>query len=185
MSRVPEIQETEASPEVAEMYEAIKREMGIPFVPNMDKALANSPNALRGAWEVLRGVFLQTSLPSTLASMILFSISSANQCRYCSPIFKATCMTVGVDEETLAALDGDLAGLSPRRVQAIVQFALKCARDRGNLTEDDFEEIRALGMSEEEIVEIVSLAALGNYLNTIADSLRADVDDAIAAALAG
>lgn len=44
MTRIAEVQESEASAEVSEMYEDIKREMGIPFVPNIDKALAQSPN---------------------------------------------------------------------------------------------------------------------------------------------
>ncbi len=45
--------------------------------------------------------------------------------------------------------------------------------------------MRALGVSDEEIVEIISLAALANYLNTIADSMQIDLDEAISAALAG
>jgi hypothetical protein len=64
MTEVPMIEEAEASGEVAELYADIQRDMGIPFVPNIDKALANSPNALRGTWEVLKNVFLQTSWPS-------------------------------------------------------------------------------------------------------------------------
>jgi alkylhydroperoxidase/carboxymuconolactone decarboxylase family protein YurZ len=37
--------------------------------------------------------------------------------------------------------------------------------------------VRAEGVSDEEIVEIIALAALGNYLDTLADALRVDVDD--------
>ena len=184
MSRMPLVQDADAPTDVAEMYEEIKREMGIPFVPNMDRALALAPNALKGTWEALRNVFLQTNLPMTLATMILLSVSAANKCKYCAPIFKATCMTVGVDEDSLAALDKDLEGLAPERVHAIVKFARKCALDRGNLSDVDFDEVRALGVSDEEIVEIISLAALANYLNTVADSMQIDLDEAISAALA-
>jgi alkylhydroperoxidase family enzyme len=52
-----------------------------------------------------------------------------------------------------------------------------------NLVGDDYENVREQGVSEEEIVEIISLAALGNFLDTIADSLKLDVDEAISAAL--
>jgi alkylhydroperoxidase family enzyme len=52
-----------------------------------------------------------------------------------------------------------------------------------NLVGDDYEGVREQGVSEEEIVEIISLAALGNFLDTIADSLKLDVDEAISAAL--
>jgi uncharacterized peroxidase-related enzyme len=185
MSLLPQVQETEASADVSEMYDQIRNEMGIPFVPNIDKTLAISPNMLRGSWEVLRNVFLRTSLPSSLASMILFTISSGNKCNYCGPIFKVTCMTVGIEEETLAALEDDLEALAPERTQATIRFARKCAFDRDSLTADDFETLRQQGLDDTEIMEIITLAALANYLNTIADSLKVDMDDAIAAALGG
>jgi len=134
---------------------------------------------------VLRNVFLQTSLPTSLAAMILYTVAAANKCNYCGSIHKVTCRTVGIDEDTLAALDSDLAGLSPRRVQAIVAFAKKCATDRQSLVDADYDSIREQGVSDEEMVEIISLAALGNYLDTLADSLKVEVDEAIAQALQG
>jgi alkylhydroperoxidase family enzyme len=66
-----------------------------------------------------------------------------------------------------------------------VGFARKCATDRHSLVDADYENLREQGISDEEIVEIVSLAALGNYLDTIADSLKLEVDEAIAQALQG
>jgi uncharacterized peroxidase-related enzyme len=183
VSQLPQVEEADASPEVAEIYDEIRRELDIPFVPNIDKTLAIAPNMLRGEWEVLRNVFLKTSLPTSLAAMIVFSVSAANKCGYCAPLMKVTCMTLGVDEETLQSLDSDLETLSPRRVQAIVKFATKCAMDRANLNDQDFDELRQQGISDPEIMEVISLAALANYLNTIADSLKLDVEDTIQAAL--
>ena len=55
---------------------------------------------------------------------------------------------------------------------------------RQSLTDADYEEVRNQGVSDEEMVEIIALAALGNYLDTIADSLKLPVDDFIAQALA-
>lgn len=80
MSDMPMIEEADATGEVAEMYDDIQKTMGISFVPMVDKALAISPNALRGTWEVSRHVLLNTNLPMSLAAMILFSVSSANKC---------------------------------------------------------------------------------------------------------
>ena len=184
MSVFPMIEVEEATGEVAELYEEIQRDMGIPFVPNIDKALAGAPNVLRGTWEVTKNVFLQTSLPMSLAMMILYKIASANNCEYCSSIHKVNCMSSGIDEETLAALENDLESLSPVRVQIIIRFAEKCAFDRFSLTDADYDEVRAQGISDEEMIEIVGLTALGTYLDIIADSLKLDVDDVIKQALA-
>ena len=179
------IEETQATGEIADLYAEIQRAMGIPFVPEIDKLLANTPNILRAGWRAIEEVFLKSSLPPSLASMILYSISSANQCQYCAPMFKATCISDGIESDMLAALDRDLDGLSPMRVQAIVKFAQKCARDRAALGADDYESVRAQGVSEEEILEIIALAALANFLNTLADSLKLEIDDPIAQMLGG
>lgn len=185
MSQISGVQENEATGEVSGLFDEIRREMGIPFVPNIHKALANSPRVLEGSWRALHNVFLQTSLPTSLAAMIMYTVAAANKCNYCGSIHKVTCRTTGIDEDTLAALDSDLSTLAPERTQTIVEFARKCAVDRHNLTDADYEKVRAQGISDEEIVEIIALAALGNYLDTIADSLKLEVDEAIAQALRG
>ena len=184
MLQIKPVEETEAGGEIAELYGEIQRGLGIPFVPNIDKMLAHAPNALRGSWAAFDQIFLNSSLPPSLSLMILYTVSAANNCQYCEPLFKASCMSAGIDRDTLAALERDLDGLSPVRVQAIVKLAQKCACDRESLSEADFDNVRAQGVTEQEIVEIIALSALGNFLNTVADSLKLELDDAIAQALA-
>lgn len=184
MLNIRGIEEADAGADIATIYDDIQRTMGIPFVPNIDKVLANAPNTLRGCWAATEQILLQSSLPPSLTMMILYSISSANECQYCEPMFKVSCMSVGIDHDTLVALERDLDELSPVRVQAIVKFAQKCARDRQHLEDADFDSVRAQGVTEQEILEIIALAALGNFLNTIADSLKVELDDAIGQALA-
>ena len=100
-------------------------------------------------------------------------------------IHKVNCMSSGIDEDTLAALESDLEALSPVRVQTILRFAEKCAFDRHNLTDADYDEVRDQGVTDEEMIEIVALTALSTYLDIIADSFKLDVDDVIKQALAG
>ena len=171
------LQEGEATGEVAAVFDDVKRVMEIPFVPNILRSQAGSASALKGAWGALSNVFLGTRLPMSLAAMILYSISAARNCEYCSAVHRATCKTVGIDEETLAVLEKDLESLTPTRVQRIVLFAQKCASDPKAVSEADFDAVRDEGVTDEEIVEIVALAALGNYLDTIADAIQIDVDE--------
>ena len=39
--------------------------------------------------------------------------------------------------------------------------------------------MRERGVSDEELVEIIQIAAIGNYLDTLADALKIEVDSAI------
>ena len=178
-------EEEGASGDVKETFDDIRRVMELPFIPNIHKAVATSPNVLKGTWDVLRNVFLGTSLPMPLASMILFSIAAAKKCQYCSAVHQVTCKTLGVDEDTLAALDGNLETLTPQRVQAIIKFAQKCALSPQSLNAEDYDEVRNQGISDQELLEIISLAALGNYLDTLADAMKIEVDSAFTEALGG
>ena len=185
ISPLPLVEEAEASPEVTQSFDDIKRVLEIPFVPNIHRTVANSPTALAGTWEALRNIFLQTNLPLSLASMILFSIAAAKKCQYCSAVHQVTCKTLGVDEDTLAALDGNLESLAPQRVQTIVKFAQKCALDPQSLEAADYESVRTQGISDQELMEIIALAALGNFLDTLAEGMKVEVDSVFTEALGG
>ncbi len=79
ISKLAFVDEDAATGEVAEVYNDIKRVMEIPFVLNIHKFAAGSPKVLAGTWDVFRNIFLQTSLPMSLASMILYSIAAARK----------------------------------------------------------------------------------------------------------
>jgi uncharacterized peroxidase-related enzyme len=181
VSQLPIVEEQNADREVEPIFAQIRNELEIPFVPNFFKmTAAGSLPVLVGTWEVFRQVYLQSSLPMALKALILFAVASDNQCEYCSAIHQATCKNVGIDEDTLMAVAGELENLTPRRIQAIVRFALKCAHDARNLTEADYEQVREQGISNEELIEIIALAALANYLDTLADATKVDIDSAFA-----
>jgi alkylhydroperoxidase family enzyme len=81
-----------------------------------------------------------------------------------------------VDEETLVMLANDLEHVSPKRLRAIIQFAMKCAFEPQDLVEDDYEEVRQEGVSDDELAQIIFLAALANFNDTLADSFKIDVE---------
>jgi uncharacterized peroxidase-related enzyme len=185
ISKLPTVEESEATGSVAEIFDDIKRDMEIPFVPNIFKAAAGSPHVLAGTWQAMRSVELQTSLPMSLKAMVLYSIAASRKCQYCSAVHQVTCKTIGIEEETLEALVQDLSALAPQRVQEIIKFAVKCANDPMNLSEADYDRVREQGISEEELMEIVGLSALGVYLIILANGMKIEVDSVIQEALKG
>ena len=185
ISDLPIIDDEEANSRIKESFEEIQRLMGIPFVPNLFRVTANSENVLLGTWELMKNVYLNANLPKAITAMILYHIAESNNCAYCGSIHKVTCQTLGINEETLAALANDLTALNPLRVQAIVKFANKAAYDAHGLTEADFENLRDHGVTDEEITEIIGVAAIGNYFDTIADAMKIPVDAPIQQALQG
>jgi uncharacterized peroxidase-related enzyme len=182
-SGLPVIEEEEATGEVARIYDDIKREMQIPFVPNGPKALAISPGSLAIYWDLMRSFYQHITLPQSLTAMALFTIAKTNHCQYCSATNELVCRQLGVDEETLDALVEDLTKVYPQRVRAIIEFAVKASRDPQGLLPEDYERVRAQGVTDEELVETIFIAALGKYFDTLADALKIEVDPAVAQAL--
>ena len=116
--------------------------------------------------------------------MILYAIAEQNECQYCSASHELTCRTLGIDEETLHKLVNDLPHLSPERIRATIQFALKVARSPKALVREDYDALRAQGVSDEELVEIIQLAAMASSGDVLADALKIEVDPAVSEALA-
>ncbi|MCL4295560.1 MAG: peroxidase-related enzyme [Anaerolineae bacterium] len=183
ISGLPMIEEDEATDEVAQIYAEAKREMQVPFVPNFVKAVAISPAALAILWNAYRAFLQHSTLPQSLTAMIQFTIARANQCEYCSVNHELTCRTLGIDEETLTALVEDLGNVSPKRIRAIIEFSLKVAHDPRGLVAEDYERLREQGITDEELVEIILIAAQGSFNDILADALKIKVDAPVAEAL--
>ena len=183
VSDLPLIEEQDAMGEVAQIYADFKRELQIPFVSNMMQGLAISSAALTIHWDFTQSFFKHTTIPQSLTAMILFAIAETGNCGYCSAGNELTCRMLGIDEEMLSALVKDLGNVSPERIQAIIRFALKASHNPQQLVAEDYARVREQGITDEELVEIILIAAIGNYNDTLADALKIEVDSAIADAL--
>lgn len=183
-ARLQTVEEGDAVGEVAAIYDEIKRTYQVPFVPNMPKALGASAAALGIHWGISKTFFEKTTLPQALSTMIWYTIAAKSECSYCTAQQELSCRQLGIDDATLQALLDDLDSVSPQRIGAIVEFAYKAAKYPQTVTEEDYEALRRHGISDGEIVEIVQIAAIGVYLDTVADALKIEVESQVHEALA-
>jgi uncharacterized peroxidase-related enzyme len=180
---LPIIEEEEATGEVAQLYEEFKRDLHLPIVPNILKALGSSPETLTVYGKLWVNSEEYRTLPEALTAMIAYTIATKSDCTYCSATFELSCRSLGVDEDTLDKLIKDLTNLNPERVRAIIDFALKVAKHPQELVREDFDKVRQQGVSDGEIVEIILNAAYSVMNDIIADALQIDVDNMITTAL--
>lgn len=183
VSRLPMYEENEVSGHIGELYNETKRVLETPFVPNLMKALAAAPHILAASIDIYRSFYQYISLPHSLIAMISFCIPSAKNCTYCAANGELHCRTLGIDEATLDMLAHDLGNVSPLRIRAIIEFAIKCAVEPQSLAEEDYENVRSFGVTDEEIIEIIFIAGIANFSDTLADALKLDVDEVVAQAL--
>jgi uncharacterized peroxidase-related enzyme len=180
---IPMVEEADASREIAKIYAVIKHDLQTPFVPNWAKATAPSPAALKMYVGMVSAFYKHLSLPRSLVAMIFFAVAQEVNCVYCSATNELACRTLGVDEQTLSAITAEMTAVKPDRTRGIVQFALKVATNPQGLRAEDYDEVRAYGITNEEIIEIVMIAGMALFNDVLADSLKIEVDPEVADAL--
>jgi uncharacterized peroxidase-related enzyme len=67
------------------------------------------------------------------------------------------------------AFDYRHAGLEPR-TRAMLDYAIKITRRSVECTEEDIEELRAHGYSDEDVSDIINTAAIYNFNNRVANA---------------
>lgn len=131
---------------------------------------ATRPDILAGTWAFSRGMLLEGELPMMVKQMIAATIASRNNCNYCRELHGNTLAMLGVSEAVINSCvsDPELAEvMQPHR--AILQFSVKVAQSPAEVGADDIAGLRAFGVGESEVLEIVALAAYCNFINTWAD----------------
>ena len=98
------IEEHEASPEVATVYEDIKRTRNTDRVNNFWKALANHPPTLRRTWESVKEVMAPGSLDPLVKDLLYVAVSITNGCEYCIASHTAAARARGMSDEQLGEL---------------------------------------------------------------------------------
>jgi uncharacterized peroxidase-related enzyme len=179
------LKEEEATGEVAQIFEEIRRTMQLPIVPNFFRAQGRSLSMLTNTWNTACQVLMSGALPRTLKEMLFVAVSVARGCQYCASAHLAFCKMMGVSETTLTALARDLNAVSPQRTQDILKFAVKCATEPVHLTAEDYDKVRQHGVSEVELMEVITAAGVATYFDVLADALKLDVDPLIVEALGG
>ena len=97
--------ESEATGKVKEIYEDIKKTLGIDFVPNMYKAMANKPEYLDATWKKVQAIMTKKGkLDSKTKDIIALTVSVMSGCDYCIGVYNETVKHAGLDDEALTEL---------------------------------------------------------------------------------
>ena len=83
MASIKMISEEEATGKVKEVYEEIKAQLGIDFVPNLYKVMASKPTYLEANWNKVKTVMVETGkLDRLTKEIIAVAVSAVSGCGY-------------------------------------------------------------------------------------------------------
>ena len=99
------VEENEAPEKVKSVYRNIKSTLGIDFVPNMYKAMANDPEYLASSWNKIQAVMGGTGeLDSLTKDIIALTVSVMSGCDYCIGVYMAAVRHGGLDDQAILEL---------------------------------------------------------------------------------
>lgn len=143
VNRVPLIDRNEATAESKVLLDAIHGAFGT--TPNMFRAVANSPAALKSMWSAF-GALGAGVIPAKLGEQIAVAVADRNACEYCLAAHTALGRNAGATaEEMQHAQAGESADVS---TQAALRFALKLVNDRGQVSDSDVRALRDAGFGD-------------------------------------
>jgi uncharacterized peroxidase-related enzyme len=171
MNRVTLIDPATAFGPRKDLLDQINGAFGV--TPNMFRAVANSPAALKSMWGSF-GALGSGRLDAKLGEQIAVAIADRNACSYCLAAHTALGRKAGATAEEMAAAQSGRSH-DPRTAAALA-FALKVVETRGHVTADDVALLRKAGFDDEHIVEIMAHIALNLFTNCVNVAFDVPVD---------
>ena len=171
MSRVPTIDPKTATGPAKSLLDAVQAKLGV--TPNFLRVLANSPKALEG-FLGLYGAAAAFAVDKPTQERIALVVAEANRCQYCVSAHTAIGRHAGLSADEM--LLNRRGGSADAKAGAAVALAKALNDNVGAITDDDFAAARAAGLTDGEIVEVVTVVAINVFTNILNKGMRVEID---------
>jgi uncharacterized peroxidase-related enzyme len=169
------IPEDDAEGATADWYAADREQLG--YLPNYTKVFGHRPAAY-AAWKQLGGAVGGAMDPRRyeLATLAAAKVLRSSYCALAHGKILAE-QLLG-PEATRAVADGDADTVLDPADAEIVRFATLVARDAAAVTAKDVDRLRAVGLSDEDILDVTLAAAARCFFSTVLEALGVQPDPA-------
>jgi uncharacterized peroxidase-related enzyme len=150
-----------------------KSEEAFGFVPNVFKAQAVNGDQFLAWWSYFNLlVNKEGHLSNAERELVAVVVSNVNRCNYCVVSHTAALRTYTEDERTadLVAVNWRQADL-PEREAAMAAYAEKLTLRPAEVVEADLEPLRAVGLDDHQIMELVQVVGMFNLTNRVSTAL--------------
>ncbi len=152
------------------------------YRPNYAEAFASRPS-VAAAWSALNGA-VREGMDRRRYELVTIAAAQALRSTYCAVAHSKFLRDACGDESTMRSIaaEPDAAELDDTD-RALVAFARKVARDAAGVDERDIEALRVVGMSDNDIADVVFAVAARCFFATVLDAVGAEADHQLGAAL--
>lgn len=172
------IPEDEATGALADYYSRQRAAWG--FLPNYAYAFANRPD-VAAAWDALNKA-VREGMDRRRFEIATIAAARALRSTYCTAAHSKFLRDVCGDPTAVAAIGSapDGAALDAQD-RAVYEFAAKVATDAASVEQSDVGALRAAGLSDADIADVVYAAAARSFFTRVLDGLGAQLDAQTAA----
>jgi uncharacterized peroxidase-related enzyme len=171
MSRIELLSRENTHGDARQLLEQVQAAFGA--TPNMFRAVANSPAALKLMWAGF-GALGGGTLGAKLGEQIAVAIADINHCEYCLAAHTMLGRKAGATGDEMNAAQ---AGQSTDpRTAAALTFATKVVRQRASIESADVDALRTAGFDDTAIMEIMAHVALNLFTNYVNVAFAVPVD---------
>jgi len=172
VAKVKYVEKEEAPAEIAALYDQIEKGFGM--VPNVIKAMANSPSLLQGFMPYLRAVLGPSRVEAPLKELAILTTTKLNGCSYCTAHHTVLARRAGVDEDKIQAVPDETAPVFTDKERAVVRFAKEVTKNVA-ASDEAIEEVRK-HFDEGQLVELNLVVGCFNVLTRFADTFKVDLE---------
>ena len=170
MARVSLLDPDKATGRAKDVFERVKSYYRM--VPALQKGLAYLPETTDALWALSQATVQEGSIREEL-KRVFFAVTACEvECQYCTAAhMMALRGKHWTTEECVEVIDGKPSPRLSDKENAAVNFARVVGRRPAAVTDEMVDELRAVGWTDAEIVEIVASVALMRYTSTVAVAL--------------
>ncbi len=172
------VDEDVATSDVAEYYAGQRESWG--FLPNYAPAFSTRPD-VAAAWNALNQA-VRGGMDRRRFEIATIAAARARRSTYCTAAHSGFLRDVCGDEATMAAIAEHPDGAAlPEQDRAVFEFATKVAADAAGVEQADVDALRAVGLSDADVADVVFAAAARCFFTAVLDGLGAQLDEQTAA----
>jgi uncharacterized peroxidase-related enzyme len=167
------IPEHAATGATADYYQQQRASWG--FLPNYTGAFGHRPDVAQ-AWNALN-LAIRGGMDRRRFELATIAAARALRSTYCTTAHSKFLRDVCGDETSLRRIAAAPAGGTlDEQDRAVYRFAAKVATDAASVEQDDVDELRAVGLSDADIADVVYAAAARSFFTRVLDGLGAQLD---------
>ena len=159
MAIISSLEKSQAEESAKPVYEKFEKDTG--KIPEWVKVMAHNPKVLKEFTELFEVIMQEGYIEPVLRWKIAYTVSQTLKCPFCVDVTVKMLKSLGISDETLEQIK-ERENLSEEEKEVL--SLVKEVTEKATCNIDLFENLKAK-FSEKELVEIVSIIGLFNYIN--------------------